>query len=922
MSCVTLRFQYPSGSPAAEEEVAVIGPAGVPSERLRTASDGTVEIPSDDGVVTFRVGTPPEGPFRWSAGAPTNFTLRSSAGELVRMYGQLVDREGQPAAGVGMALVVAGKGVTLASTDSDPNGAFVLSFPAVRDSIAPPERNGDTDEERDEGDDTATKYQLELSVNENPIELPGLAAQPPGPYGPHSFVVDRQPPADGRVAPPPMLMDGEAELLGAVKAAPQLAAQPTGAGRPNPCAPRPSLDFPARVFYLQQFAMYPPGDDDVMSTTGYRESSAPLRYGAIVEHRQEWWDLGYALGDLLYSVPLAPCEQVKLATIDWRRRDWAKSRTGVDEYHWQDTTINRDTTVDEAVTMTATKGVASLTAGGGGALSLGLINVGQGYLIQGAAELTNASTTASSRINDSIQQTSTTLRNTRSYAITEVTQEEETSVATRTVRNHNHSHTLTFQYFEVLRRFKISTRPVKIRPAVFVRFPLIHFTEQTLLQHGYLLRRALLDPTLERVLDTFLAGDILTGADTTEDVEEPAAPTGSIARVNLIADSPQISYSPKIQLILNDKLIKVDFKWPTNREDGRSTLTTDHPGGTPASALGVATLEGIRKVGVYYGGVNHGSTPSDAVLEDLEIVAEASDGATRTLLRQDELTLPWKRRHVEYIGEDSSGAAPIPASKRSVDLGRLLVHLNAYQAYYSAAIHTAGDAGLRWMKLQQIQAGGNSTLADKIENTVVGSVGDYLAFPLLDDGELPEWARITDNSWMFAKPDERLVSLPSPGVFAEAQLGSCPASEKIDNTRFWQWHRAPCPDEAPDITDAMVGSRFQNPTGLIQPVTSTLQPSPVQIPELPKPMIEIGDATLAELVKGVELPDADALLGLVEGLSKLSSEGFDKLLDKLIEYGAKAAMAAAGVPDVSGAVEATGAAAEGLSSTSTTAPTP
>lgn len=923
MALVTFRFHYPSGRPASEEEVAVIGPAGVLSERLRTATDGSVELSVDDGAVAFRVGNPPEGPFRWTAGAPTNFTLRSGAGELVRMYGQLVDREGQPAAGVGMALVVAREGVTLASTDSDPNGAFVLSFPAMRGGSVFVERDEGSDEDKkmDEGSDVSRKYQLELSVNENPIDLPGLAAQLPGPYGPHSFVVDRQPPVEERVAPPPLLMDSEAELLRAVKAAPQLAAQPTGAGRPNPCAPRPSLGFPARVYYLQQVAMYPQEvriDTDVVRERGTQPSH--FRYGAVVEYKQEWWDLGYALGDLLYSLPLAPCEQVKLATIDWRRRDWAKSRTEVDESHFQDTTIDRETTIDEAVNMTATKGVVSLTLGGGGALALGPINVGQGYQIQGAAEITNASTTASRTINDSIQQVSTTLRNTRSYAITEVTQEEQTSVATRTVRNHNHSHTLTFQYFEVLRRFNISTRPWKIRPAVFVKFPLIQFTEQTVLQHGYLLRRSLLDPTLEGVLDRFLASSGTAEDDVPQDAGELIAPSDEIVRVRIIAafDWGGLllgGLHSFLRLILNDRIVTMSSV-SVSRPDLRKEVVAT------ASALGVSALGDVRKLGVLYQDATSSpgsSGPPDLLLEDLEIVAEMADGATHTLLRQEELTLPNDRRFVQYVGTDAP--APKQRQQHAVNLVRLFAHLNAYQAYYSTAVHGASDAGLRWLQLQSVPvAGGN--LADMVENTVVGSVGDYLAFPLLDSDALPDWVRITDNSWMFAEPDERLVSLPSPGVFAEAQLGSCPASEKIDNTRFWQWHRAPCPDEAPDITDAMVGSRFQDPTDLIRPVTPSLEPSAVQIPELPKPMIEIGDATLAELVKSIDLPDADALLGLVEGLSNLSAEGFDKLIDKLIEYGSKAAMAAAGVPDVSGATEAAGAVAEGLSSTSTTAPTP
>ena len=38
------------------------------------------------------------------------------------------------------------------------------------------------------------------------------------------------------------------------------------------------------------------------------------------------------------------------------------------------------------------------------------------------------------------------------------------------------------------------------------------------------------------------------------------------------------------------------------------------------------------------------------------------------------------------------------------------------------------------------------------------------------------------------------ISLPTPGVYAEAVPGSCNACERIDDTRFWRWEDAPIPD--------------------------------------------------------------------------------------------------------------------------------
>jgi hypothetical protein len=60
----------------------------------------------------------------------------------------------------------------------------------------------------------------------------------------------------------------------------------------------------------------------VLGTMHGREGGAAVPR-ELRRRGQEWWERASTLGDLLYSVPLAPCEQVKLALLDWRRRDFA-----------------------------------------------------------------------------------------------------------------------------------------------------------------------------------------------------------------------------------------------------------------------------------------------------------------------------------------------------------------------------------------------------------------------------------------------------------------------------------------------------------------------------------------------------------------------------------------------------------------------
>ncbi|HSE32793.1 MAG TPA: hypothetical protein VLA93_14565, partial [Pyrinomonadaceae bacterium] len=46
-----------------------------------------------------------------------------------------------------------------------------------------------------------------------------------------------------------------------------------------------------------------------------------IAHGHILQFRQVWKADGYSLGDLLHSIPLAPCQKKQIVTIDWDRRE-------------------------------------------------------------------------------------------------------------------------------------------------------------------------------------------------------------------------------------------------------------------------------------------------------------------------------------------------------------------------------------------------------------------------------------------------------------------------------------------------------------------------------------------------------------------------------------------------------------------------
>jgi hypothetical protein len=117
-----------------------------------------------------------------------------------------------------------------------------------------------------------------------------------------------------------------------------------------------------------------------------------------------------------------------------------------------------------------------------------------------------------------------------------------------------------------------------------------------------------------------------------------------------------------------------------------------------------------------------------------------------------------------------------------------------------------------------------TTLLDKVENRPIEVIGDYLAYPCADS----QWERRIQDALSRLElpdvpPEERLVTIPTRGVFAEAKLGHCNASEEIDNTRFWDWQKSPIPHFAPEIGKIEAGEhQVQQPSLAPTPFPSSL----------------------------------------------------------------------------------------------------
>lgn len=214
--------------------------------------------------------------------------------------------------------------------------------------------------------------------------------------------------------------------------------------------------------------------------------------GHILEYREVWRADGFSLGDLLYSLPLAPGQRRQVAIVDWERRTTTR-RDEILEFEEQlDAFVARDRDVSEIVGSRLAEEVAggssNTTWGAAGGIGGGFIGSGFG-IFGGVAGSTGGSSSTSwnegsrrfsadalQSLRDRVMQRSSSLRDQRSTVVQTATQGETLRTETETVANYNRCHAMTVEYFEVLRHFVVSHELANVRECLFVPLPMREFT--------------------------------------------------------------------------------------------------------------------------------------------------------------------------------------------------------------------------------------------------------------------------------------------------------------------------------------------------------------------------------------------------------------------------------------------------------------
>lgn len=249
--------------------------------------------------------------------------------------------------------------------------------------------------------------------------------------------------------------------------------------------------------------------------------AATVASGHLLHFKQVWSADGYSLGDLLYSLPLAPGQKKLISVVDWERTERTERTELTTAREGAGASLTRDRDLGEVVTGTLTESVrggsrnttAGVGAGTGGAgngtyqgMNFGaLLGVSGGYgesnsdawQVSGRALATSSMQT----LRDKTLQSASAVRSLRSSVVQTVSQGESTRVTTEVVANHNHCHALTVQYFEVLRHLKVTHELADVQECLFVPLPITEFDRAKVLRWRQSLEAYLHRPELATGFD-------------------------------------------------------------------------------------------------------------------------------------------------------------------------------------------------------------------------------------------------------------------------------------------------------------------------------------------------------------------------------------------------------------------------------------
>jgi hypothetical protein len=616
-------------------------------------------------------------------------------------------------------------------------------------------------------------------------------------------------------------------------------------------------------------------------------SPPAIKFAEVLEYRQRWYAIGHSLGEIKYSLPLAPGESTQLAVIEWSRQDTASRYDKLRGTEYLQHELKRDRSIDESIDTGLHESQGGWSWMGGQSTAAAYNAYAYGQYTGNAAWGGSVSNSWGDRtlnadslhdLHDKVTQGTAYVRSLTSTVIVQASQAEQNAVQTRRVANHNHCHALTIQYYEVLRHFRLQTEFVRRGKAVLIPFSPFAFTRELAIRFRTLLERVLLDETLLSCFDALFRLEVGDDAYPKETAPEPPAASKYFEGTFNLSVGTADPSRPTGKLIEKNSMVAVSatgegFKFSHGSLDsyGPAGSTADAGEGWPkadAKQFALLALIGGDKYEVG-SGLTFKAT-NDGLLGFLFNDTDHTDNdgiaaVEVTVTRPEGTGTP--QQPSEEEGKDSADIVPTKESDK-VNEAFILKHLNGNQGYYNRMVWILMDPTERRLFLEAA-LGSNNPLLYALDDRPLAVSGNSVAFAY--NGPVPNATEEEEDP----EPLESIVTLPTRGLFAEAQMGHCNSCEKRDITRMQDWTTMTT-EEPPAISGIEPGPQGQMPS---------LTPSqfPANVIQITQPPAAPDPTGLANALNVLKTPDifrdmsgldeVSALLGkLVDGSTKTMEE--------------------------------------------------
>jgi Papain-like cysteine protease AvrRpt2 len=218
--------------------------------------------------------------------------------------------------------------------------------------------------------------------------------------------------------------------------------------------------------------------------------------GHILHYKSVFKADGYSLGELVYSLPLAPGQKKQIVVFDSSHTLTGAESQTISQGERLAANLISDRSITDQLggaigeamdgrSSASTSGVsAGLGLGGSLGPISGVLGVSGGYSNSNSTASQNSSRNISQffgeQLRQSLMQNAESYRQLNASVVTTVREGQQYAVTTEVVANHNHCHALTMMYFEVLRHYAIYQELADVEECIFVPLLMTNFTTENI----------------------------------------------------------------------------------------------------------------------------------------------------------------------------------------------------------------------------------------------------------------------------------------------------------------------------------------------------------------------------------------------------------------------------------------------------------